>query len=216
MLTLGIDESARGPCIGSMFIVGVLLKEDDLDLLRKNGVKDSKLLSHPKRIELSKKIKKIAERIKITQVEPKEIDEALESDSLNLNWLEAQKTVEIINFLNPDQAVIDSPSPNLNAYKNYIYELIKNKKIRLIVQHKADKNFVECSCASIIAKCAREEEIKKIKKKYGNCGPGYTSNQITQKFIKENFEKHPEIFRKTWITYKKLVNGKKQKKLDEF
>ena len=214
-LICGIDEAGRGPVIGSLFIAGALFNESDIPKLKEEGVKDSKLLLHKKRIELSKKIKEIAKKTKVIQIKPAEIDAALESDHLNLNWLEAHKTAEIINSLKPDKAIIDCPSPNINAYKSYVRELLKNKDIELVVEHKADVNFPECSAASILAKCAREEEVAEIKKKYGEIGPGYSSNEITQKFLRENWEKHQEIFRKTWISWKNHKNAKNQKKLSE-
>lgn len=214
-LVCGIDEAGRGPVIGSLFIAGALFNESDTPTLKKEGIKDSKLLLHKKRIELSKIIKKIAKKTKVIQVKPAEIDAALESDNLNLNWLEAHKTAEIINSLKPDKAIIDCPSPNINAYKSYLRELLKNKDIELVVEHKAEK-FPECAAASILAKCAREEEVEEIKKNYGEIGPGYSSNEITQKFLKENWEKHPEIFRKTWISWKNHKNAKNQQKLTDF
>ena len=42
------------------------------------------------------------------------------------------------------------------------------------------------------------------------------SNEITQKFLKENWEKHPEIFRKSWSSWKNHRDGKAQKKIGEF
>lgn len=174
-------------------------------------------MPHKKRILLAKEIKKIAKKYKIIQVKPEEIDKAVNHDhGLNLNWLEAHKTAEIINELNPDKAIIDCPSPNIRKYKEYLLNLLKDKNLELDLGHKYDTKFVEVGAASILAKCAREEEMEKIKKKYGNTGPGYTSNIITQKFVKENFDKHPKIFRKSWSTWKNHDNAKKQRKLDEF
>ena len=218
MLTLGLDEAARGPIIGSLFIVGALFEEKDLEKLKSLGVKDSKLLTHKRRVELAKKIKTIAKKIKIIQIKPDEIDLAIDGDnSLNLNWLEAHKTAEIINELKPDRAVIDCPSPNINAYKSYLRELLKNKDTELIVEHKADVNFLECSSAGIIAKVYREEEIAKIKKLVGDhMGSGYMSDPRTKEFFEENFENHPDIFRKSWTPYKKAMNGKNQAKLNDF
>ena len=216
-LILGLDEAGKGPVIGSLFICGVVFNENDLEKLKQLGVKDSKLLTHKKRIELAKDIKKIAKKYKIIQVKPAEIDKAVnKEDGLNLNWLEAHKTAEIINELRPDKAIIDCPSPNIKKYKDYLLNLLRNKSIEIDAGHKYDFKFVEVGAASILAKCAREEEMEQIKKKYGNCGPGYTSNPITQKFVKENFDKYPEIFRKSWSTFKKHELTKKQKKLDEF
>ena len=95
-------------------------------------------------------------------------------------------------------------------------KFIKNNKLNLICAHKADVNFKIVSAASILAKVTRDREVEKIKKKYGNIGSGYMADPITKKFFDENFEKHPEIFRKTWTPYKNHVNNKNQKKLDEF
>ncbi len=134
---------------------------------------------------------------------------------INLNWLEALKTAEILNFLQPDKAYIDCPSPNKIAYEGYLRRYLNNKEMELIVDHKAER-FFPVGAASILAKVTRDEEIEKIKTKYGNVGPGYSSNPITQKFIKENFDKHPEIFRHSWSTWKNYNKKKKQAKLDEF
>ena len=92
---------------------------------------------------------------------------------------------------------------------------MKDKKIDVIVSHKAEK-FEIVAAASILAKDRREKEMDKIKKKYGETGPGYMSNKITQKFLKENYKKHPEIFRRSWIPYKKLVEEDNNMKLGEF
>jgi len=215
-LVLGVDENGKGPVIGSLFICGTLFDEKDINKLKELGVKDSKLLPHRKRIELAKEIKKIAKKYKIIQVKPEEIDKAVnKEDGLNLNWLEAHKTAEIINELKPDKAIIDCPNPNIKKYKEYLLNLLKNKEIELIVEHRAEKYF-SVAASSILGKCAREKEMEQIQKKYGNTGPGYTSNPITQKFVKENFDKYPEIFRKSWVTWKNHHNAKKQHKLDEF
>ncbi len=215
MLVLGIDESGRGPCIGSMFIAGTLFDEKDDVRLKKMGVKDSKLLPHSKRLLLSKDIRRIAKGITVIKVLPKEIDDALEHHSLNLNWLEAVKQAMIINSLKPDRAIIDCPSPNRKAYEIFLRKRLTHNA-ELVVEHKADINFVFCSAASIIAKCERESEMDEIRKRYGNCGPGYTSNHTTQKFIKENFERYPEIFRKSWVSYRQLASSRKQKRLAGF
>ncbi len=197
-------------------ICGVAVEESKIPLLKRIGVKDSKLLSPLKRSQLYNKIIKIVKNYKILIINPPEIDKALEKDSgINLNWLEAIKTAEILNFLQPDKAYIDCPSPNKIAYEGYLRRFLNNKEMDLVVEHKAER-FLPVGAASILAKVTRDEEIEKIKAKYGEVGPGYSSNPITQKFVKENFDKHPEIFRKSWATWKNHDKKKKQAKLDEF
>ncbi len=213
MKVLGIDEAGRGPVIGPMIIAGAMIEEGKEEML--GEVKDSKFLYHSKRIKLSKHLKENFE-YKIIKVEPKEIDDALNSDDLNLNWLEAHKQAQIINKLNPDTAIIDCPSINTYKYEEYLKNLLDNKNIKLIVEHKADANYPICSAASIIAKVEREDEMKKIREKYGNCGPGYPSNQTTQEFVKKYGKKYKEIMRTTWSTYKRYHKENNQKDLGAY
>ena len=216
VLVAGLDEAGRGPIIGPMVIAGVVIEENDFNRLISIGVKDSKLLSQKQREKLFAKIIKIAINYKIIIIEPKEIDAALKSMHLNLNKLEAMKFAEIINVLNPNKAIIDCPSNNILIYKNYIGKFIKNKDIELIIEHKADLNYVVVSAASVLAKVIREKEMEKIKKLYGDCGPGYMSNPITQKFLELNWDRYPHIFRKSWIPYKSLEEEKSQTRLKDF
>lgn len=198
-------------------MVGLAIEEKDLPKLEGLRVKDSKLLTPKQREYLFERILKVVKDKVILIVSPKEIDEALESDSLNLNWLEAEKTAEIINKLKPDKAILDCPSNNIPAYTEYVRKNLKNKNIEIIAEWKADVKFRIVSAASIIAKVTRDREIEKIKRDIGiNFGSGYPSDPITQKFLKENYNNYPEIFRKTWISYKRLKEGKKQKSLAEF
>ena len=214
---LGIDEAGRGPVIGPMVIAGVMIEEGMEKIL--GGVKDSKLLSQKKRIILDRHIKKNS-KFEIIIVEPEIIDAAIFSNELNLNWLEAHKQAEIINKLNPDKVIIDCPSINCKGYTKYLSNLIKNKKIELVIEHKADVNYPVCSAASILAKVKREEEMGNIKRKYGTTGSGYPADPATSNFIKNNWNKCPEIFRKSWATYRKYSNSetnpKEQKGLNDF
>ena len=211
---LGIDEAGRGPVLGPMVIAGAMINEGEEAKL--GEVKDSKLLTQKKRVELWDSITKIS-KYKIIKVFPKEIDEAVESEdeNMNLNWLEAKHQAEIINELNPDKVIIDCPHPIPKKYEDHLRKLLKNKNVIMVCEHKADFNYPICSAASILAKVIREEEIAKIQKQYGDTGPGYPANPKTQKFIKENWQKYPEIFRKSWSTFKNVAkaNDKKQKKL---
>jgi len=173
------------------------------------------LLSQRQRELIAAEIKKIA-NWKIIKVEPMEIDEAIDgNNSLNLNWLEARKTAEIINDLEPDIAYIDCPSPNIEAYTNYLKKLLK-KEVKLVVEHKAEK-YAVVGAASILAKVVRENEVKKIEKKVGeSIGTGYVSNPICQEFLKKNWDKYSNIFRKSWISWKNHKIAKEQRKIEDF
>lgn len=214
---LGIDEAGKGPVLGPMIIAGVMLDEKEMKLVEE--ARDSKFVYPKKRAKLYQEFLKLPHEILI--VEPEVIDAAVLSGELNLNWLEAHKQAEIINKLKPDKAIIDCPSINCESYEKYLKNLIKNKKIELVVEHKADENYKIVSAASILAKEVREIEMGKIKEKYakfGDVGPGYPSHAKTQAFVRKNYDNPncQEIMRKSWSTYKKAVESKGQTKLPDY
>ena len=218
MLLCGIDEAGRGPVIGPLVMCGLLIKEESEKELVRLKVKDSKLLTRNQREFLFDKIKDVSEKYKLIIVEPQEIDKAVHNhDGLNLNKLEARKSAEILNELIPDKAIIDAPSNNIKSYKKYLMRFVKNKKIEVILEHKADVNYPVVSAASILAKVTRDNEIEKIKKQIGiDFGSGYMTDPKTVEFLKNNFENYPELFRKSWFPYKDLLNQKFQKSLSDF
>lgn len=180
------------------------------------GVKDSKLLTLQKREELYPKVKEIVKEFKVIMIYPDEID-ARASVNLNLNDLEAVKSADIINDLKCDSVIVDCPSPNIPAYKAYIKRFIEDENKEIIPEHKADFNHIVVAAASILAKVERDREIEKLKKEIGeDFGSGYPSDPKTQKFLEENWEKYPRIFRKTWDSWKVLKKKKSQKGLFEF
>lgn len=221
-LVLGIDDAGRGPLIGPMILAGVLLDKNGETFLKKYTIKDSKMLSHPIRIKLSKIIKESALAFHIAKTLPQEIDSSIKKGT-NLNTLEAQKTAEIINTLNKKKekikVIVDCPSVNISAWKRTLLAYIDNpENLDVICEHKADINHLPVSAASIIAKVAREEEVASLKTKYGDFGSGYPSDPQTKKFLKEQGEKlkNSGIFRKSWQTWKKLFPEKEQVTLSGF
>ena len=218
ILICGIDEAGRGPIIGPLVMCGLMVKEEDEKALVKLKVKDSKLLTKIKRESLFDKIKDVSYKYKVIVIYPDEIDHAVNNhDGLNLNRLEARKSAEIINLLKPDKAIIDCPSPNCKKFEEYLRNLLKNKKIELVVEHKADVNYPVVSAASIIAKVTRDNEIEKIKKKIKiDFGSGYMADPKTVDFLEKYYETHERIFRKSWLPYQHILNNKFQKKLEDF
>lgn len=219
VMVMGTDEAGRGPVVGSLMVAGVMIEKSQLDKLKKLGVKDSKVLTHQQRIELAKKIKELADEYKVIAIPPQEIDDAVNSDSklMNLNWLEAQKIAEIVNELEPDVVYIDCPSPNIKKFISYLRERISDPKVEIIAEHKADVTYPIVSAASILAKTRREEEVAAIERRVGqSIGSGYPSNPLCQKFLKENWDKYPDIFRKSWMTWKDHKIAQAQKSLVEF
>jgi len=217
-LICGIDEAGRGPVIGPLVMCGLLIKEENEQELVRLGVKDSKLLTKNQREFLFGKIKNVSQKYKLIIIDTDEIDKAVNNhNNLNLNKLEARKSAEILNELNPDKAIIDAPSNNIKSYQKYLMKFVENKNIEIVLEHKADVNYPVVSAASILAKVTRDDEIETLKKRIGiDFGSGYLTDPKTIEFLKNNFDKHPEIFRKSWIPYQDLLNQKFQKSLASF
>lgn len=213
----GIDEAGRGPIIGPLVICGFLIEEGKEQELIDLGVKDSKLLSPVQRERIAKILEK-KYRFKTVVILPKEIDDAVNGkDCLNLNWLEAKKAIEIINWLEPGAVVLDCPSPNIKAYTDYIHQDLKNKKAKLLCAHHADRDYPVVGAASIVAKVLRDKLIEDLKKEINeDFGSGYVADPKTKKFLGKNWAKYPDIFRHSWSPYKILASGGKQKGLGEF
>ena len=218
VLLCGIDEAGRGPIIGPLVMCGLLIKEEDEKKLAKLEVKDSKLLTREKRDFLFDKIKAIAVDFEIIAVNADEVDRAVGNhDGLNLNRLEARKTAQILNKLNPEKAIIDAPSNNIASYKEYLSGFVNNKKIKLILEHKADLNYVVVGGASILAKVTRDNEVDRIKKEIGiDFGSGYMSDPKTVAFLEKHYEDYSHLFRKSWFPYQDMMNKKFQRKLEDF
>ena len=215
MLKLGIDDAGRGPVIGPMILAGCLIDEKTEKEFKKLGVKDSKQLTQKRREFLADIIREKSETFEIVLSPPSEID------GINLNTLEAIKTAEIINKINKGYAkikvIVDCPSVSIVKWQDFLKMKINNlSNLEISCEHKADKNHVVVSAASILAKSVREKEMQKLKEKYGKeIGSGYTSDPATKKFLEKNAQKHKNkgIFRKSWVTWKRTCSGLEQKKL---
>lgn len=220
MLLLGIDDAGRGPVIGPMILAGCLIDEEGEKKLKKLGVTDSKVITQKRREFLEEKIKEIAITYEVIIVLPKEID-TQNGEGIKLNEVEAIMCAGIINKINKGfdkiNVAVDCPSTNLSKWGDYLKTKIKNlKTLEISCEHKADKNHVSVSAASILAKCVREREMDKLKEIFGSeIGSGYCSDPLTCKFLEKYAKKHEDkgIFRKTWVTWQRAYQNLSQRKL---
>lgn len=219
-IIVGLDEAGRGPVLGPLVMVALAIKEEDQKKLEWMGVKDSKQLSSEAREELFERIREVVHDFRIEVIEPDAIDLSLQSANTNLNWLEAETSARLVSELDPDVIILDCPSPNTAAYREFVLERLSEavrKKATLLAEHKADVNHIIVSAASIIAKVIRDRHIEHIIKEIGiDCGSGYMSDPKTQEFLEKYHDAYPHLFRKGWQSYKNAEEKKKQKRLGEF
>ena len=212
MLIAGVDDAGRGAVIGPLVIAGVVLEAGDLPKLKEIGAKESKLLSPHRREILSVEIRKIVKKYAVLKLQPDEIDAVVRSGRKlhKLNWLEAYTMARVIDTLKPAKVYVDASDVLEERFKQHILECL-SFKVDIVSEHKADRNYVAVSAASIIAKVERDKEISLLAQVYGDFGSGYPSDPRTMHFLEklmESTDEYPEFIRKSWKPAKKVKDGR--------
>ncbi|MFD1806772.1 ribonuclease HII [Pasteurella oralis] len=144
-LIAGVDEVGRGPLVGAVVTAAVILDPNKPI----EGLKDSKKLSEKKRLLLAEEIKQKALAWSLGRAEPEEIDEL---NILHATMLAMQRAVENLK-IQPHLVLIDGNRvPNLSMAAQAIV--------------KGDGLVAEISAASILAKVARDQEMKELDLQY--------------------------------------------------
>ena len=201
---MGIDEAGRGCVIGPLFLAVFLIPEENhlIDRLNDLGVRDSKLLVASRRDYLAREIKRIAHGYKIVKIAPRLLDR------FSINALEAKFSAELINKFNPHRVYLDAPASGagIRNYCGSIASLCATPP-RLVGANRMDNTNVLVAAASILAKSAREQHAKLLKKKYGDFGSGYPSDPKTIKWLagwKRSHGDWPGVVRRKWNTLENL------------
>ncbi len=219
MRICGIDEAGRGAVLGSMFIGGVLVREEDMDDLAALGLKDSKDLSDRQREDFVPQIEEVAAATTVTEVTATQIDEMREIMSLNV--IELKAFAQIIAEFEPEKAIIDLPEPDGERFGNKIRaELPEGQDLDIVAEHKADENYPIVSAASILAKSAREHHTADLKETYGvDFRTGYPHDADTIDFLKDYLAEHGELppeTRMSWSTAQRIIAESEQSGLSDF
>lgn len=174
--------------------------------MKSERVRDSKKIGKQRRKELAELLHRRAEKIEFVEFWPEDIDE-MRQNGTNLNRIEAIGFAKLLDRLKASQAYIDSASANAEKFSECLKNLCNKSTVELVVEHKADKNYLSVSSASILAKVRRDRRIEELKSEYGETGSGYPADDRTVKFLErwvEENEELPEIARKTWKTAKRM------------
>ncbi|MHA1965334.1 MAG: ribonuclease HII [Candidatus Thorarchaeota archaeon] len=207
--TAGIDEAGRGPMVGPMVICGVLIDSEKLPELVQIGARDSKTLSHSRRLKLKDKIEQVTSKIVIRSVSAAEIDRLRKRTTLN--EIEVTEFASIAKSLKPQELYLDAADVKADRFGEKIGNLsgLASKGAVIISEHKADSKYPIVSAASIIAKVERDRVISEYHEKYGDFGSGYPSDPKTVDFVKNlvrNKQDLPPIIRKSWDSVRKILD----------
>ncbi len=219
----GIDDATKCPCIGSIFIAGVVADKKMISVWKRAGVTDSKLLSRKKREQLAELIKKTARAYSIQEVTPAMIDNKI----LNLNAWEMAVVLHIITQLQTksdiDQLYVDNWEVNEALFwqrlqmvstfdfrstpgDSFVIDRQLIAAVPVIPEHHADEKYTIVGAASILAKTASDFQYDEYTKIYGSFGSGNPGDPATRLFVWKHRENPLPIIRTSWNTYKTLLS----------
>lgn len=204
MRVLGIDEAGRGPVIGPLVLAGVLLEEEHQQELVALGVRDSKALPRRRRAELLPHIECLAQAIERVVLPAARLDD-------NLTRIEREATARIIEKLRPDRAIIDAPvGPRaVPAYREALRRLL-SVECEIVLENRADAHHPVVAAASVVAKVCRDQEILKLRARYGDFGWGYPSEPKVRRFLREWYAENgsfPDCVRARWATARRIARA---------
>ena len=220
MWSAGVDEAGRGPVIGPLVVGAVAVPKSDLKLLTEHGIRDSKDLTHAKRVAMATWFhEQASERGWLHQVivcPPDRIDASVKKNGLNL--LEVDLFAEALNPFKDHvesglEVLNDACDVNAQRFTDRIAARLNDwpwPKSTMTSEHKADTNHAIVGMASILAKVKRDEAIAELTERLGfGIGSGYPSDPYTKAALPKLLEgKTPhEDLRWSWKTIHRAWNA---------
>jgi ribonuclease HII len=150
-LTGGVDEAGRGPLAGAVVAAVVVLAPGQVI----DGVKDSKLLSASRREQLAERIRGEAVAWALGRAEVAEIDRF---NILNATLLAMQRAVAALSVQPAEIRVDGNRAPEFPGFTGAVQTIVGG-----------DRSCVAISAASILAKVARDAEMRTLHESF----PGY-------------------------------------------
>ncbi|MDZ7683783.1 MAG: ribonuclease HII [Gammaproteobacteria bacterium] len=145
----GVDEVGRGPLAGAVVAAAVILDPFRATI----GLRDSKALTHARRVRLDELIRRDALAWSMGRAEVEEIDRL---NILEASMLAMQRAVAGLSIV-PDHVWVDgNRTPIFDCPADYLV--------------KGDTRLDAIKAASIIAKVARDREMERLGEQYPNYG----------------------------------------------
>lgn len=184
-LIAGVDEVGKGCLFGPVYAAAVILSKENETKLLSQGLKDSKKLSHRQRNILVPLIKTNSIAWTIGQASAREIDVVGIRNATEKAMLRALEKFSSP----PDLILVDGTLP------------IRFWPGKQKTQVRGESHFASIAAASVLAKEARDELIKRLARKY-NCyglekNKGYGTEIHRTNLIKEGATK---LHRKSFIS----------------
>ena len=183
---IGTDESGKGDYFGPLVIAGVYLAPANLEFLEKLNILESKRISDNRAITLAEDIKKVT-HTSVIVIGPEKYNE-LQARMKNLNrllgWGHA-RAIENILELHDCPAAISDQFGDESIIRNSLMK--KGREIKLYQTPKAER-FLGVAAASVLARAAFLNYLKKLSDDFGMTFPKGASNLVDEagrKFVQK-------------------------------
>ncbi|MFQ6052167.1 MAG: ribonuclease HII [Candidatus Hydrothermarchaeota archaeon] len=205
MIVIGADETGKGPVIGPLVIAAVALDRRGESILKKIGIQDSKKYSSKKVLERHAHDIKKRSIDHGVEIVPAQVINKLHQVKINLNYAIAlfyqNLLKDLIEKNKPEKIIVDD-----FGAKKILLDLLDFKD-NLIIERKADENYIAVSSASVIAKHTHNLEMNKLREVYGDFGSGNPNDSKTIRWLEDYYRenrKWPPIVRTFWKTVEKI------------
>lgn len=205
---IGSDETGKGEWYGPLVVVGTCLDADQINELRKIGVRDSKTLSIEKIHELAREMisKKIIFRYR--ELGPERYNELInqfnkEGKNSNdlLAWAHSEVVKDLIEKTGTDSVEViidkfDFTKTDSRLSGDQRARKVDQSKIHVTQKSKGESE-IPVAAASILAKHIFEEDVEKLSKKFKlqlkTISPSEVPREILPKVAKTNFRNIKEL-----------------------
>jgi ribonuclease HII len=156
-LEIGIDEAGRGSLIGPVYIAGVILPNNILELCEEEEIiiKDSKKLSKKNRDIAKEFIERVAVDYSIVSKD----NDIIDKKNIFATTMEGMHDVINNISIKPDKILVDGD--HFHIYRDSVGELIPHQCVI-----KGDDTYMSIAAASILAKYYKDKYIEDLVLEY--------------------------------------------------
>jgi ribonuclease HIII len=183
---IGTDESGKGDYFGPLVIAGVYLAPANIEYLEELNILESKRISDNRAISLASEIQKVTHTA-VVIIGPEKYNE-LQTKMKNLNkllgWGHARAIENILNLHDCPAAISDQFGDEA-IIQNSLMK--KGRQVKLYQTPKAER-FLGVAAASVLARAAFLNYLKKLSSDFGMTFPKGASNLVDEagrKFIQK-------------------------------
>jgi len=196
---MGVDESGKGDFFGPMVVASVYVDKSLVEAMRKMNVRDSKTISSEKKmLEIGSGLQKLlGNQYSIVKIGPQAYNR-LYSQMRNVNsilaWAHARAIENLMEIVPHCPRAISDQFGSTKQVEGALMK--KGRQIELIQQHRAESD-PAVAAASILARTAFVQALKKMEEKYETSFPKGASAAVHEAGLKLIEKHNPTILLET-------------------